>query len=155
MASNDKTMETPADTPADTPAKAAAEPTPDALFDFADQLALISFEVLRYRIRNKANLSDEDRQSLESLEGQIDADTAKVRADGIAALGFLVGDAIAEVATATADAQSFLRRIKRADRALGAIAAVLGLGVAVLARSPKQVADAVKSLKEATAPASA
>jgi ABC-type transporter Mla subunit MlaD len=124
-----------------------------ALFDFADELALFSAEVLRYRIRNKATLSDADRQSLEKLEGDIDADTAKVRAEGIAALGFLVKDQIAEVAAATDSAQSFLRRIKRADRALGAVSAMLGLGVAVLAHSPKQVVDALKALKDATAAA--
>jgi hypothetical protein len=56
---------------------------------------------------------------------------------------------IAEVAEATDSAQAFLRRIKRADKALSAIAAVLGLGLAVLERSPKKVADAVKAVKTA------
>jgi hypothetical protein len=122
---------------------------PAALFDFADQLALFSNEVLRYRIRNKATLSDEDRQSLESLEIQVDGAMAQVRADGITALGFLVQAQIAEVTAATDSAQAFLRRIRRADKALAAIAGVLGLGLAVLERSPKKIADAAKALKAA------
>jgi folate-binding Fe-S cluster repair protein YgfZ len=124
---------------------------PTALFDFADALALFSSELLRYRIRNKVSLADADRQALEAQEGRIDAATAQVRADGIAALGFLVQEQVAEVAAATDDAQAFLRRIKRADKALSAVAAVLGLGQAVLARSPKQVVDAAKALKTAMA----
>jgi hypothetical protein len=120
---------------------------PTALFDFADELALFSAEVLRYRMRNKASLSDTDRQSLEGLEIQLDGATAQVRAAGITALGFLVQAQIAEVAAATDSAQTFLRRIKRADKALSAIAGVMGLGLAVLERSPKKIADAVKTLK--------
>ncbi len=124
---------------------------PTALFDFADELALFSAELLRFRIRNKANLSDADRQSLEAQEGQVDAATADVRAAGITALGFLVQDQVAEMAAATDGAQAFLRRIKRAEKALAAVAAVLALGKAVLDRSPKEVVDAVKGLKASTA----
>jgi hypothetical protein len=124
---------------------------PTALLDFADGLALFSTEVLRFRIRNKATLGDAERQSLEDLEIQIDSATAKVRADGIAALGFLLLNQIAEVADATASAQSFLRRIKRVDKALAAVTAVLGLGLAVLDRSPKAIAEAAQSLKSSLA----
>jgi hypothetical protein len=130
------------------------DPTPEAptaLLDIADELALFSSEVLRFRIRNKATLGDAERQSLEDLEIRIDGVTAKVRADGIAALGFLLQNQITEVADATSSAQSFLRRIKRVDKALAAVTAVLGLGLAVLDRSPKAIADAAKSLKSSLA----
>jgi hypothetical protein len=120
---------------------------PTALLDFADELALFSTEVLRFRIRNKATLGDAERQSLEDLEIRIDGATAKVRADGITALGFLLQNQITEVAGAAASAQSFLRRIKRVDKALAAVTAVLGLGLAVLDRSPKAIAEAARSLK--------
>jgi hypothetical protein len=120
---------------------------PATLFDFADELALFSTEVLRYRIRNKATLSDAERVSLEDLEIRIDGATAKLRADGITALGFLLQSQITEVGDATASAQSFLRRIKRADKALSAVTAVLGLGLAILDRRPKTIADAAQSLR--------
>jgi hypothetical protein len=122
---------------------------PGDAFDLADQLGLISSEVLRFRIRNKAALDDDEKAQLEDLEMRLDKATAKVRAAGIAALGSVTAQARGEVQSATERAESLLRRIKRVQRALGIATAVLSLAVAAAAGQPQAILAALKGVKEA------
>ena len=119
------------------------------VFDFADQLALCSSELLRFRLRNRATLSPQEGVQLEALEGQLDDATARVRAAGIARLGTLTARARAEVAQASREAEAFLKRIKRFERVLGMATAVLSLGLAVVGGNPRSVAAAVKGVGDA------
>jgi len=120
-----------------------------ATFDFADQLALISSELLRFRMRNKARLSSQERKNLEDLEMNLDKATAKVRAAGIAELGSLTEDARTEIEGATKKAEAFLKRIRKIEKAIGVITAVLGLVLAISTGTPRGILDAAKAVKNA------
>jgi hypothetical protein len=118
-----------------------------ALFDFADQLALVSSEVLRFRIKNKASLNQQEKEQLETVEIELDRATANVRAQGIAALGAMTQAARLEVEAATRDAESLLRRIKKIERALDIATSVLGVALAAIAGQPQGILVALKGLK--------
>jgi hypothetical protein len=120
-----------------------------ALFDFADQIALVSSEVLRYRIKNRPILTDEQKASLEDAEIDLDKATARVRAKGIAALGNLTKDAREEVEAATKAAEAVLRRIKKVERALQVATSVLSLALAAIAGQPQAIIAAAKGVKDA------
>lgn len=122
---------------------------PSVLFDFADQLALISSEVLRFRIKNKLTLSQEEKSQLEDIEIKLDKATAKVRAQGIASLGMVTTNARIEVETATKDAEALLRRIKRIERALDIATSVLNLALAAIAGQPQAILTALNTVKDA------
>jgi hypothetical protein len=128
---------------------AAADP--DTLFDFADQLALVSSEVLRFRIRNKAALGPDEKAALEDLEMQLDQATASVRAQGIAALGAVTEADRLEIEAATEQAEALLRRIRKAERALEIAKSVLGLALAAIDGQPKGILVALKTVKDTVA----
>lgn len=120
-----------------------------ALFDFADQIALVSGEVLRYRIRNKQTLTDEQKSDLEDVEIELDKATARVRAKGIAALGDQTKAARAKVEDATEAAEAVLRRIRKVERALQVATSVLGLARAAIAGQPQAILTAANGVKDA------
>ena len=126
-------------------------PATDAttLFDFADQIALISTEVLRFRLRNRPRLSDVDKLQLEAAEMRLDELTAQLRALGVEALGACTQAAQAEVEAATRDAEGLLRRIKRIERALQVAASVVDLAVAAVTRQPTQIGVALRGVRSA------
>lgn len=127
-----------------------------AAFDLADQLALVSSEVLRFRIKNKARLTPKDREDLEKLEMALDQATAKARAAGIAALGALTAAARTEVQEATAQAEAFLKKIKDVEKAVAIATAVVGLALAITSGAgPAAILKAVKGVKSAAAPSPA
>jgi hypothetical protein len=122
-----------------------------ALFDFADQLALISSELLRFRIKNKAILRQDEKSRLEDIEIKLDKATAKVRAEGIASLGSVTAPKRIEIETSTKNAEALLRRIKRIERALDVATSVLNLALAVIARQPQGILTALNTVKDAVA----
>ena len=122
-----------------------------AQFDFADQLALISSEILRFRIKNKATLSSDEKSRLEDVEVKLDKATAKVRANGIASLGAVTAPKRLEVETATKDAEALLRRIKNIARALDIATSVLNLAIAAMAGQPQGILTALNTVKNAVA----
>lgn len=130
-------------------------PTPAAFFDVADQMARVSSEVLRFRIRNRPRLSAAEKSQLEAVEMQLDDTIAQLRAQGIEALGALTQAAREEVEGATREAEALLRRIRKTERALQIATGVLGVAVAALARQPSQVATALKGLQHALSDSSA
>lgn len=140
-------------TPTPTPTTAPADPA--AFFDVADQMALVSSEVLRFRIRNRPRLGAAEKNQLEAVEMQLDDATAQLRAQGIEALGALTQAAREEVEGATREAEALLRRIRKTERALQIATGVLGVAVAALARQPSQVAAALKGLQHALSDSSA
>ena len=119
----------------------------ETLFDFADQLALVSSELLRYRIRNKTKLAAVQITQLEDLEIQLDRATADVRAAGVATLGQLAEEDRREVETATREAEAFLRKIRRVEKVFAVATAVLNLSLAVVAMNPKDILTAAKGVK--------
>ena len=146
------TSSTPRPGPGPSPSPSPApSPTVSELFDFADALALFSGDVLRYRLKNKATLSLDDRGELEDLEMKLDVQTAQVRAEGIAALGEMTDDDRVEVAGATQDARDFLKRIKKAEKAIAIAAAVLGLAGAIAGRNWKDAGDDARQIRKLTA----
>lgn len=126
-----------------------ATSTFSALFDFADQIALVSSEVLRYRIKNRPILTEQQKSDLENVEIKLDKATARVRAQGIAALGNLTKAAREEVEAVTQAAEAVLRRIKKVERALQVATSVLGLALAAIAGQPQAIVAAAKGVKEA------
>lgn len=120
-----------------------------ALFDFADQIALVSGEVLRYRIKNRPTLTDEQKSDLEKVEINLDKATARVRAEGIAALGNQTKTVRKKVEAATITAEAALRRIKKVERALQVATSVLGLALAAIAGQPQAILAAVKGVNDA------
>lgn len=139
---------TPTPTPTSTPTTPPATTAdPAAFFDAADQMALVSSEVLRFRIRNRPRLGAAEKSQLEAVEMQLDDATAQLRAQGIEALGALTQAAREEVEGATREAEALLRRIRKTERALQIATGVLGVAVAALARQPSQVAAALKGLQ--------
>lgn len=124
---------------------------PSTIFDFSDQLALVSSEVLRFRIKRKSTLSQDAKARLEDIEIELDKATASVRAQGIAALGAVTKSAREEVETATKDAETLLRRIKKIERALDIATSVLGLALAAIAGQPQGILAALKTVKDTVA----
>lgn len=126
-------------------------PATDAttLFDLADQVALISTEVLRFRLRNRPRLSDTEKEQLEAAEMRLDELTAQLRALGVDALGKCTQAAQAEVEAATRDAEGQLRRIKRIERALQVAGSVVDLAAAAVTRQPKQIGVALRGVRSA------
>lgn len=122
---------------------------PNAIFDFADQVALISGQILKYRIKNRVLMSQPEKEKLEDLEVQLDRLTAQVRAAGIATLGNLQSDARKEVEAATRSAEGFLRRIRRLERVLGVATAVVGLALAAIAGQSQGIVTALKDVRDA------
>ena len=119
---------------------------PDALFDFADELALVSSDLLRFRIKNKPNLDPDEQGRLEDLEIDLDKATNKVRAQGITALGMITDAARKDLQGATDEAAALLRRIKKFERALDIATGVLGVALAAIAGQPKGIVTAIKDL---------
>lgn len=119
-------------------------------FDFADQMALISSEVLRFRIKNKKRLTPAQQKQLEKLEMDLDKATAKIRAQGIAELGNLTKKARAEVEEAAKQAEAFINKIKVIEKAVGVVTAVLGLGLAISSGAGiPAILQATKAVKNA------
>ncbi len=122
-----------------------------AEFDFADQIALISSELLRFRMKNKLRLSLGERTNLEKLEMNLDKATAKVRAKGIAALGSLTKKARSEVEEATKEAEIFLKKIKTIEKVIDVITSILSLGLAITSGgTPLAILNAAKAVKIAS-----
>jgi hypothetical protein len=128
---------------------AVTVPAATTFFDFADQVALISSEVLRFRLRNRPRLADAEKAQLEAVEMRLDEVTAQLRALGVEALGVCTQAARAEIEVATRDAEGLLRRIRRAERALKVAASVVDLAVAAVARQPKQIGVALRGVRSA------
>ena len=122
-----------------------------AEFDFADQIALISSELLRYRMKNKLRLSLGERTNLEKLEMNLDKATAKVRSKGIAALGSLTKKARSEVEEASKEAEIFLKKIKTIEKVIDVITSILSLGLAITSGgTPLAILNAAKAVKIAS-----
>ena len=124
-----------------------ATTTPDTSFDLADQISLISSEVLKFRIKNRPTLSDKDKSDLEDLEVQLDQSTAQLRAAGIAALSAVTKPAQQDIEAATKEAEALLRRIKRTERAVSIATSVLNLALAISAGQPQGIVSAIKDVK--------
>ncbi|WP_442777260.1 hypothetical protein, partial [Sphaerotilus montanus] len=127
---------TPTPTPTTPPATTA---DPAAFFDAADQMALVSSEVLRFRIRNRPRLGAAEKSQLEAVEMQLDDATAQLRAQGIEALSALTQAAREEVEGATREAEAQLRRIRKTERASQIATGVLGGPVNGTIRIPATV----------------
>lgn len=128
---------------------------PPTDFDLADQLAGVSSELLRFRVRHRRALSAEERRRLEQAETELDRATARLRGRGVAALAALNEDALRELQVATAASQALLRRIRRSERALQLAAAVIALGAAAARGRPDELLSALKALKGALGQGSA
>ncbi|MFP5465524.1 MAG: hypothetical protein ACLGHR_12240 [Gammaproteobacteria bacterium] len=122
-------------------------------FDLADQVAGVSSELLRFRVRHRATLSEADRRHLERAEIELDRLSARLRARGVTALTAGAGPARQQVQAATLAAQVLLRRIRRTERALQLAAAVVALGAAALAGKPDELLSAIRALQRAAGPA--
>lgn len=121
----------------------------DQLFDLADQIALISSELLRFRLRQRASLSATDRTRLEAAEVALDQACAQMRAQGITALARQSKAARDEVASTAQAAEAQLRRLKKIERVLEIAASALGLAQAAMAGKPKDITQALGQLKTA------
>ncbi len=122
-----------------------------AEFDFADQIALISSELLRFRMKNKTRLTPGERTNLEKLEMNLDKATAKVRSKGIAALGSLTKKARSEVEEASKEAEIFLKKIKTIEKVIDVITSILSLGLAITSGgTPLAILNAAKAVKIAS-----
>lgn len=122
-----------------------------AEFDFADQIALISSELLRFRMKSKTRLTPGERTNLEKLEMDLDKATAKVRSKGIAALGSLTKKARTEVEEASKEAEIFLKKIKKIEKVIDVITSILSLGLAITSGgTPLAILNAAKAVKIAS-----
>lgn len=121
----------------------------DSLFDLADQTALISSELLRFRLKQRASLSAHDRARLEAAEVALDQACAQMRAQGIAALARQTQASRDEVAATTQAAEAQLRRLKKIERVLAIAASALGLAQAAMTGKTKDITQALKQLKTA------
>lgn len=119
------------------------------LFDLADQVGLFSSTILSYRIRNKSKLTDPEIIKLEDAEQELDKLTARLRAEGVQKLAELTDEARQEVLTATDKADKFLRRLKKVEKIIGVVTAILELGLAVISKKPVDIFKAAKALKGA------
>lgn len=118
-------------------------------FDLADAVGLISTYILSYRVKNKANLTDNQIDQLENAEISLDELTAQLRAAGIDDLAALTDAARQEVIDATTEADKFLAKLKSIEKAMSAVTALLGLGLAVMGGKPQEIFTAAKTLKKA------
>lgn len=122
---------------------------PLADFDLADQVAGVSSELLRFRVRHRQSLSVAQRRRLEQAETELDRTTARLRGRGASSLAALTEGALQELQAATAGSQALLRRIRRTERALQLAAAVIALGAAAARGRPDELLSALRALKGA------
>ena len=122
--------------------------TAEQFFDFADRLALVSTQVLIFRLRNRATSTEEERQELERIEGELDRATAEARAKGIEEIAAAIQNDREEIEQACVDAEALLKRIRKAERAIGIALAVLGLAAAVTSNNPTAIVAATKNLQK-------
>lgn len=118
------------------------------LFDLADQVGLYSSTILSYRIRNKSRLTDPEIIQLEDAEQELDKLTARLRAEGVQKLAELTDESRQEVLAATDKADKFLRRLKKVEKIIGVVTAILDLGLAVISKKPVDIFRAAKALKD-------
>lgn len=117
-------------------------------YEVADQLALTSSEVLRFRLRNHANLSIEQKLALEKCEDQLDQLVVEFRNRGITLIGDEAAAAKAEILGATAKAQKFLDKLKKIQKGIQVIVAVVDLARAIISHDAKGVLNAAKAVRD-------
>lgn len=98
--------------------------------------------------RYRPKLTDAQKASLRD-EIDLDKATARVRAQGIAALGDLTKAAREEVEAATKAAEAVLHGVEKVERALQVATSVLGLALAAIGGQPLAIIAAVKDVKDA------
>ena len=102
-----------------------------ALFNLADQVALVSINLFKYRLAVQQKLPLPKVKRLRGLEDDLDAKTTELRAAAIGAVTDEVAGELAEVTAATVKAQKVITKIAQIEQAIKVATAVIGLGVAV------------------------
>lgn len=126
-----------------------------ALFNLADQVALVSINLFKYRLAVQQKLPLPKVKRLRGLEDDLDAKTTELRAAAIGAVTDEVAGELAEVTAATVKAQKVITKIAQIEQAIKVATAVIGLGVAVLSGNAAGILSAADALKNATAAAKA
>ena len=120
----------------------------DDAFDIADQLAMVSAQVLMYRVEHKDTLNDAERESLHKLEDELDDSVTILRNHGVTLVGAKAAKAVEDLNEAIAKAQEALKKIEKAKRAIQLAAAVLDLARTVSTGNVPDILAAAKAVKE-------
>ena len=126
-----------------------------ALFDFADQIALVSIKLFQHRLATQEGLTQAEIRELRQLEDRLDGVTGNLRAAALNAVTEAVAQSLAEVRAATVKAQKVITKIAKIEQTIQVVTAVIGLGLAVVAGQPGPIFNAVGSLEEAAGEAKA
>lgn len=124
--------------------------TATALFDLADQVALVSIRLFQYRLAVQQDLAVAKVRKLREQEDQLDAVTTELRAAAVKAVTDDVAGALAEVTAATVKAQKVITRIAKIEQAIKVATAVVALAVSVLDGNLVAIGKAAGSLMKAT-----
>ena len=100
------------------------------LFDLADQIALVSSQVLMFRIKSEA--TGANALALVQLERQLDELVNSLRNRGVIALGEELAANTGKIATAIKGAKAELAKIEKVKEAIGIATAVIGIAQSLL-----------------------
>lgn len=117
-------------------------------YAIADQFALASSMLLRFRIDNQGKLTREGALLLEKCEDELDANVVAYRNKGIMLLGSESASAITEINEATKQATKFLKKIDSIDTAIKVAVGLVDLTRAILTHDVKGVVQAAKGVKD-------
>jgi hypothetical protein len=118
-------------------------------YEIADSFAQASARVLDFRITNRSTLSEDEALDLEKCEDRLDHMVVLFRGYGIRLIAAGAQDAVTEPNSAIALGKDAIAKVNKIKKAIKLASALVDLAVAVLAKDPKGIVAAAKSVQMA------
>jgi len=118
-------------------------------YEIADSFAQASARVLDFRITNRSTLSEDEALYLEKCEDRLDHMVVLFRGYGIRLMAAGAQDAVTELKSAIALGKDAIAKVNKIKKAIKLASALVDLAVAVLAKDPKGIVAAAKSVQTA------
>jgi len=123
--------------------------TQEEAYEIADSFAQASARILDFRITNRSTLSEDEARDLEKCEDSLDHMVVLFRGYGIRLIAAGAQHAVAELKSAIALGKGAIAKINKIKKAIKIATALVDLAVAVLAKDPKGIVAAAKSVQTA------
>lgn len=118
-------------------------------YAIANQIALVSSELLRFRVDKQKDLSREQSLLLEKCEDELDANVVEFRNKGIMLLNGEAKTAISEIEAAVKRATKFLKKIEVTEKAIKAAVVLVDLARAILAHDIGGIVETANAVEKA------
>jgi hypothetical protein len=121
----------------------------NTLFDVADGVATLSSALFRARMLATPPIVGAQRKKLIAIEIALDTLSNDIRGQAISALVNLTAPERATLAAATDKAKSFLARLAKIEKILGAVTAVLGLVLSITSGNLSAILTSARAVQTA------